>query len=103
MKNTYRKPIKKMPTNIFHLEYSFDGVVEHSYYTSLLALAEDNTPADTAGMVSIHTLQRVKDWPYTRKDKIGGHTVEITIRKGEAYTTTDVRNHNDVGFAEDYE
>lgn len=83
-----------MPVKIFHLEYQMDETITHSYYTSLVALIEDNSPADTFGMPSIHTLQRVKDWPYQKEYK-GGQNVKITIRKGNAYTANEIRQYND--------
>lgn len=94
-----------MPIKIFHLEYiekSGEKIhTSHSYYTSLAALVEDNQETMWV-LPSIHTLQRVKNWPYTRTEAAGGITQTITIRKDVAYTANDVRNFDDI-TPEDFE
>lgn len=82
-----------MPTRIYHLEYTFDGETTHSYYTSLTALCIDNE--GTFGLPSIHTLQRVKEWPYDRTETYGGHKARIVIRKSHAYGTGAVRRQDE--------
>lgn len=78
-----------MAATIHHLEYHFDGERTDSYYTSLTALVIDNE--GTFGLPSLHTLQRVKDWPYEKEVRSGGHTAKVVIRKKLAYSTGDVR------------
>lgn len=89
---------------IYHIEIQFGPIgkkksARHSYYTSLVALVRDNE--EDVLDVGIHTLQRVKDWPYTRKWENGGYACKYTIRKGIAYTTGDIEKYYDVPPAED--
>lgn len=63
-----------------------EKITEHSYYTSLVGLFEDNKEDLN---VSLAKLQRVK-FPYTHSD----FYKEWTIRKGSARSAQEVRDYN---------